>query len=363
MAKPAVATTPTTGRKKRKAEVVEQRLKKYTKVEKGALGGGTGLLESESVNKASRPDYEARYKAFVKFLRGHSIHESAECGQIDAAMVDFADELFFQGKTVSESVAYFDFRFSKDGGGSLPRYRRALRGWKKLGPASSRVGAPEVVFFGTCMVLIGQKEKKMAVWILFTFCCYLRPSECLGLQGPDLVAPVRSATVPKGVWTLTLGPLERGKPTKVGIYDDSVSVGLEPYRQLLGPELQKLNDAATHGENVWGFTYEEIRDSFLEAVVLLRIRHLVYCLYQLRRGGVSADLLRKRREFGEAKKRGRWSTDASVKRYERHAKIQQIISSLPKNVRGSCELSYARMPDVLSGRAAPLKLPVALLSA
>ena len=111
-----------------------------------------------------------------------------------------------------------------------------------MGPDSSRTGVPEVVVIGVIMVLIYEGEKKKAVFLLLMLHTYIRPVEGLDLCGDDLVAPVPSQTNPLGVWGLVLGPLERGKPTKVGIYDDSVLIDQQPHLGWLGPELKKLKE-------------------------------------------------------------------------------------------------------------------------
>ena len=69
------------------------------------------------------------------------------------------------------------------------------------------------------------------------------------------------------------------------------------------------------------FPYDELRKDFGEAAKELRVQDIVTSLSQLRHGGVASDLLNKRRTFGEAKKRGRWATDASIRRYDKHGWI------------------------------------------
>ena len=47
------------------------------------------------------------------------------------------------------------------------------------------------------------------------------------------------------------------------IWDDSVTIDLEPYKSWLGPELQKLHDDTGPGQNLWDFGYTEIKDDVL----------------------------------------------------------------------------------------------------
>ena len=46
--------------------------------------------------------------------------------------------------------------------------------------------------------------------------------------------------------------------------------------------------------------------------------------YQARPGGPSIDLALRRRELGSAKKRGRWRTDRSLRRYEEAGRLLSV---------------------------------------
>ena len=51
--------------------------------------------------------------------------------------------------------------------------------------------------------------------------------------------------------------------------------------------------------------------------------------YALRHGGASHDSLYKRRGYEDRKQRGRWRTDASVRRYDKHARLLKEINRMP----------------------------------
>ena len=54
--------------------------------------------------------------------------------------------------------------------------------------------------------------------------------------------------------------------------------------------------------------------------------------YSLRHGGASHDALTNRRSLAEIKKKGRWRTDSSVRRYEKAAVAMKQLSKLPTEV-------------------------------
>ena len=59
----------------------------------------------------------------------------------------------------------------------------------------------------------------------------------------------------------------------------------------------------------------------------LRLHAIAPCRYSLRHGGVSHDLMSRGRSVEEAKRRGRWRSDTSLRRY---AKESRVLSELRK---------------------------------
>ena len=51
-------------------------------------------------------------------------------------------------------------------------------------------------------------------------------------------------------------------------------------------------------------------------------------LYRLRHGGASEDVSRRHRRLDQVKKRGRWHTDASLRRYEKDIRLQAVEGRL-----------------------------------
>lgn len=54
--------------------------------------------------------------------------------------------------------------------------------------------------------------------------------------------------------------------------------------------------------------------------------------YRLRHGGASRDFALKLRRLEEIQRRGRWKSFASVRRYEKGGRLQQLLRQLPKKV-------------------------------
>ena len=78
--------------------------------------------------------------------------------------------------------------------------------------------------------------------------------------------------------------------------------------------------------------------------------------WQCRHGGASEDLMSKMRDRSAVKDRGRWWTDASVKRYAKVGKIQQVLRKLSKAELDFCLRSVQLLPEVMAGKRAPICL-------
>ena len=80
-------------------------------------------------------------------------------------------------------------------------------------------------------------------------------------------------------------------------------------------------------------------------------------LYQIRHAGASNDFSGGLRSLSEIKRRGRWKTDASVRRYEKGGRVTEQLLALRPGVQRHAIACLVQIPDVLSGRRPPLPSP------
>eukprot|EP00973_Karenia_brevis_P029559 4077560-Karenia_brevis.AAC.1 len=80
---------------------------------------------------------------------------------------------------------------------------------------------------------------------------------------------------------------------------------------------------------------------FNRAVAAMGMDVLRPSLYSLRHGGASEDLLRKRRNLAEVRRRGRWQTDTSLRRYSKETRLLSELSKIPSAI-----LDYGRLIDM-----------------
>ena len=238
----------------------------------------------------------------------------------------FVNNMFEQGFDLQDGTkslaaiidAYPDFGQK----GQLFRTRRALQGWSKVGP---QIPWPVVATMVMMMLRKNQKVSALAVTLMFTG--YLRPGETLDLQRRDLVPPMPGSKH----FALHLHPAERHQQSKVGLSDESMLLD-SPMIPWLGKALQTIAGPTFLLDISYSLLVKHWKSS-LEAMGL-DPSHCV--LYQLRHSGPSHDRHQRLRSALEVKQRGRWACDATVRRYEAHARISQEFHNLPLTVQQLC---------------------------
>ncbi len=88
-------------------------------------------------------------------------------------------------------------------------------------------------------------------------------------------------------------------------------------------------------EPLWPFTHEELVKQYHAATTALKFQALETSLYGLRHGGASADFLLRRRALSDIKFRGRWTSDSSLRRYQKSAVAQREILKLTAAARSA----------------------------
>lgn len=88
----------------------------------------------------------------------------------------------------------------------------------------------------------------------------------------------------------------------------------------------RAKKAQTKDSLLFKFSMENYRKKFSAASLRLGLGSLR--LYQLRHGGATEDLCSQKRDYSAVKARGRWRSDASVRRYAKVGKVQELLNRL-----------------------------------
>ena len=206
-------------------------------------------------------------------------------------------------------------------------------------------------------VLLDRRQLEISLFIPLAFAAYLRPSEAAKLVGPSLVPPNSVAGSLYTQWGLIVNSAELGVPGKTGLTDEAVVLD----QQEWWPLWASLRAARADSMPLWTFTADQARVEFNDAVEFLGIPGQP-SLYVLRHSGASDDLLASRRPLSDIKARGRWVTDASLRRYAKSTRLQRTINELHDSVILFGQLVEKQIVPLVErvslGRPSELCLPV-----
>ena len=170
--------------------------------------------------------------------------------ETDAVMTDYFNFLFLKGHPahrgdkVLASFVHHHPGYSRQGNLRLPAAARALKGWRRLAPGSSRNPYP------------------LAVWAaLACLSAYMRPSELFRCRLLSLVRPTAQISTE---WSLLLSPDKEGVRSKVGEFDDSLVLD-SPYLKPWASGLFKTIKQGRPEEPLWDFPYCDFIRCFTKA--------------------------------------------------------------------------------------------------
>ena len=237
---------------------------------------------------------------------------------------------------------------------TFPRAKKALRGYNKQRPPKSRapLAAELMAFIASGMVMAGQRE--MAIMVATLFFTYCRPGELRTLRVKQLLKPVRR-TGALSHWTLTLAPEEESglavqTLTKTGVMDDAVVLDNPPW---LGPMLGRLALGRRREDLLFTVDARRMVRLFKELGAAAGLPPI--CLYQLRHGGASEELLTGARSAESIKSRGRWRTETSLRRYAKPAQVQKLVGQLHPHLVEKVRLARLHLQGILDGTVPPPK--------
>ena len=274
---------------------------------------------------------------------------------------DYAFLLGSQSDTADKTIAAWMNaypQFGKHGHLRLPREARARQGFHRLAPGCSRAPLAIMLVAALAMTVAAGRSpaaREMALAIILSFSAYLRPGELLRLHPVDVVPPTGPKGSPLDVTAIIISsPMERLEPSKTNTYDDTILLDSVDFPNL-GTMITDLARRRKDHPFLFGdFKTDELRTAFEDASQLLKLPPLV--LYQLRHGGASHDLLYRRREMEAIKQRGRWRTDASLRRYAKQGKVQSMVANLSEEVRAYADYSLQNIENVLLLKQPPRPL-------
>ncbi|CAK0851971.1 unnamed protein product [Prorocentrum cordatum] len=298
-------------------------------------------VEARSVSDETRKSDKSRAHAFAKFelyalQAGHRREALDNHDTLDQVAAEYInDEIYLKGADASAPrVLTCAIIFAKSlAKGSLPRSRRAIKGFLKDEPPTSEDPCP-VEAAAILAEDLFERGDPIAVesGLAFSmqFDAFLRPGEALKLKKEDAVLP--SAAGHKETCVIAAQQAQKGQaPTrtaKSGEHDDTAVAGLPGLGLSFVPTvLQHLHKPTKKGELLFeSLSLARYEMELKAAVARCRLDRLGITPRSARRGGPSTAANRNLLSLGEIKKRGRWLTSKSVARYEKKGKLLRQIS-------------------------------------
>ena len=214
---------------------------------------------------------------------------------------------------------------------AFPCAFRCLRGWQKLCPPRTRAPLPLAALLSIVVKLLSWSEIGMAIAIWIGFHSYLRPRELSGLRCCQLVRPSLAPGAPTARWRLNLHPQQFLMASKTGYWDETIDLDDPITSSWLRDFLTVLREQDDIAP-LWPFSHAQLVALYKAATQPLDLTALETSLYALRHGGPSLDWSLGRRALLEIKSRGRWTSDASLRRYQKSALLQREVEKMPTAV-------------------------------
>ena len=318
--------------------------------------GDGSFLEDSAVRTLTEAIYDREWNQGFQRKMPTTVKTASDYA-LDEKLVRYLHLLFGKGFHVSKAeklgAAFLSFhpQFGKNGNRRVPRFWRALWGYRRRAPARSRKPRtwPEVAALANWLVLRGHYSK--AVWLLVCWGGYLRPSDCMRLRRCDFVPPMSGIS---DRWCLNLNPAEEGHTSKTGVSDEAL-IWDDLEVTWMGPVFQALRETGELDSEVWDFTYPDFTRTFRHGVKELKLPHMVP--YQVRHSAPSWERLHNRRSRSGVGKKGRWKAQSSLDRYEKSAMVTQVYRRIPADQRAFYESCARELKGVMLRTRLPVPLP------
>ena len=315
--------------------------------------GSLTPLEQRSVTPATQLAYSEQFDKFKDYAKANRLSLDSDYN-LDLALTVYINHLYHAGEGISSArnVLFGTiFLLSKPKGpNTFPRARRTLRGFGKGDPPLSEDPLPleGMALLAEELMNRSQLDAKLAGMALVTgFDLFLRPTETLSLLREDILGPVGQlrttavmvAQTPTAEEQLEARernlPLRDTRPAKAGEVDDTVMAGLPGMKlEFLQEALVVLSDN-THPKYPVFHPLNLPRYETLvrDAARKCSLEVLKASPHSVRHGGASTAAYHGLLDIKGIMRRGRWKAHNSVRRYEKHGRLQRQLSKLtPKQL-------------------------------
>lgn len=274
--------------------------------------------------------------------------------QLDRSLEAFAEDQFLAGEskyTTTCALQNCNIEYPQWPTSARTNYsltKSAKKGWNNIEPGMSRDPCPFEVAMWISYDMVMRGFVSCAAAVVMAFDTYLRPGKVCELVFSNVVPPSKGVSKRYHQWTLLLHPQELREPSKVGQYNDSLTVGSSD-RNWIGQVLGRIYATHTGGPKtpLFGITLGEFEKQFSLSVKNLQIESLKLTPHCLRHGGASHDYLAGLRTLQDIQQRGCWASYDSVKRYAKHGRLTKQLNLLSPKQQNAAKQAALELPRIL----------------
>ena len=184
---------------------------------------------------------------------------------------------------------------------------------------------------------------------------YLRPGELETICCQHLVPPVPSLIPGRVEWTIVLHTGEMSAPSKTQEFDETMAFDVAR-QSFLGPALQQPCKGKRGADRLFGLSTAQVSQAMRRGSGSARQVGIVH-VYQLRHGGASHDCVSLSRTLTEVRRRGRWRSWHSVRRYEKGSRMNEVLNRLSPAQKLYADKCVEFAPAEFLGQRSPLAPP------
>ena len=318
--------------------------------------GRLSELECSTVGPATLVSYIAEVEEFKAWCKSRGLGFATPASW-DRHLVSYMNELFHDGDSPQAGryclygLVKLHFNTFENKRTLLPRARECLKGWARRMPGQLRDPCPARCCAAICDELVDSGEHLAGCAVLVQADAYLRPSEVLAVRREDLLPPPPGSTGKYRRWSLVVAPSTGTRVTKTGEQDDTLLLGAAG-RNYINGVVSLLHKHTRPKQYLFGnLTLSRYEGLVRQACASLSYQTLKVTPHSFRHTGPSEDRLAEALSSFDIQSRGRWACAASVRRYEKHARLLRQLHKL-----SPAQLAHADKAHRSAGHKAMAKL-------
>lgn len=278
----------------------------------------------------------------------------ASMSQLDAALEGFAEQQFLDGCSkyvVTCALQNVNMEYPMwptSSRTNFPATKSAKKGWGTLEPNASRDPCPLEIAWWIAHDMVSRSLPLFAAGVVLAFDTYLRPGKLCSLRQSNVIPPARSLHKRYKFWSLLLHPQEEGDLSKVGQFNDSLTVGSKD-REWISQILGKIYVQHSGSRNalLFPFNLGQFEKEFSISCERLGLQKLRLSPHCLRHGGASFDYFAGYRTLADVQQRGCWGSYESVRRYAKHARLTRQLNLLTVAQQQAAKQAVLNLPRFL----------------